>query len=242
MSAIINIVLLCFFVLVFLPSDGNSEPKIFAAKKLGIEGNIPTKNDLIRPFESPFLVTLDQAGKRHKLRLTSCQDYLRRNVRKHILDTDNPADYPVLKYQAVPCKAMALLKSAKIPKRTALPPNFSAELQTSNYSATLWPAISNDEVEELSRPGLTLEKATGQPSFRGRDPDILEMEAEDMFLRMTLLGRGDFDHDGWEDAVFLWQSHVLKGTYSNADAVVLTRNDPKAVFRQLDVDKLLDGK
>jgi hypothetical protein len=66
----------------------------------------------------------------------------------------------------------------------------------------------------------------------------LELKDDSVVLHLTLLARGDFDHDGWEDAAFRWEGYALRGSYSDVKVVVLTRTSAGSL-RELPVDKLL---
>jgi hypothetical protein len=227
------------FALIVATSVESASPGPFASKELGLEGSIPKETDFERPFESPLPALIRDGSQERLQQLNNCRDYL--SLRKQIVGSDNDLNYRALRYQVAPCVALALLKSASEATRSALPAEFTSQLATTAYPATLWPAVSDEETKNLSKPGLTLKSAIGKPAFRKVDGGALDLEGKGMGLELTLLARGDFDHDGWEDAAFRWQAWALKGSYVDSQTIVLTRTASKAVFRQLDVDWLLEG-
>lgn len=213
-------------------------PVRFVAKELGLRQAVPTEADFERPFEAPLPARVSSGqGGPETVPIASCRAYLA--VRDRIVGSDNDADYRVLRFQGVACEALALLKVSTDAKRSALPADFASLTATRLYPATLWPAISDEERETLARPGSTLRTASDKGALRVTPGGGLELESQGMGLRLTLLARGDFDHDGWEDAAFRWEAWSLKGSYADSRLVVLTRKD--RALRELVLEKILSG-
>jgi hypothetical protein len=209
----------------------------FAAKDLGLQQAVPGDVDFDRPFEAPLPARIaDSQGKR-LVPLNNCREYLA--VRDGIVGSDNDADYRVLRLQTVPCVALVLLESAAPATRTALPTDFLQQTSASSYPASLWPAVADDERQRLSAPGMTLATASGETAWHVLKGELLELEASEFGVHLTLLARGDFDHDGWEDAAFRWEAYARKGSYTDARLVILTRSGRDAVLRELSPDTLL---
>jgi hypothetical protein len=209
----------------------------FAAKELGLQQAAPQAVDFERPFEAPLPARIADAQGKRLIKLNNCREFLA--VRERIVGSDSDANFRVLRLEAVPCVALALLKSAAPASRTALPGDFLQETATSSYPASLWPAVSDDERQQLGAPGMTLATVSGQPHLHALDGATLGMEAVGMVVRITLLARGDFDHDGWEDAAFRWEAYSTKGSYSDARLVVLTQTELNIGLHELALDLLL---
>jgi hypothetical protein len=213
---------------------------LFAAGELGLNKTMPDNADFDRPFEAPLPALVSDANGKRMIQLSCCRDYL--SVRNHIIGSDTDADYRVLRFQTVSCDALALLKSAIVALHAALPRDFRQLTATRSYPATLWPAVSDEEHRKLARKGATLRSASGRSSLRVEEGGVLELESTGFGIRLTLLARGDFDHDGWEDAAFRWEGYALKGSYSDARLAVLTRTGNGRGLHELDLNKLMSAK
>ena len=130
-----------------------------------------------------------------------------------IIGSDNATDYNALRFQTLPCIALALLKSASVAKKSALPKNFLRYKNAAFYPATLWPAVSDDERMSQRWATGSLLAYTHQAALRKTNDNALELEESGWGLRISLLARGDFNHDGWEDAAVLWEGYSLNSGY-----------------------------
>jgi hypothetical protein len=213
---------------------------LFAAKELALHDAIPAKADFDRPFETPLLAMVSDARGKRLSQLSSCRDYLA--VRGHIVGSDTDADYRVLRFQTVPCEAIALLKSATAAAHTAMPSDFKRVTDANSYPASLWPAVSDDERQNPARQTGTLQTASGKTTLSLDKSGALELESGGYGIHLTLLARGDFDHDGWEDAAFRWEAYALQGSYTDARLAVLTRKGNERTFRELNVNRLLSAQ
>ena len=231
-----------------------------ALPALGLAGAMPVDADLDHLFEFPLPARIKQAnGETTLIDLRHCRDWLQL-PRSQVVGSDNEAGWQVLRMQGVRCDAMALLRSATPADRTALPARFASLLATALYPASLALAPSRDERARWAKPGSTLAQATGRarwqlgsqagvqsspaaPAKPGLREPTLVLRPGGSLVQLTLLARGDFDHDGWEDAAFLWQAAVTQGTLVDARLVVLTRYRSAAgpLLRELAVDALLPG-
>ena len=219
--------------------DGLAAPKPFVAQELQLKQAIPSEEEFNRPFEASLPAMVSDAEGKRLMELANCSDYLA--VRNHITGSDNEADYRVLLLQTVPCVAMAVLKSSATASQSALPENFSSHADTSAYPASIWPAVSDDERQRLKRNDATLLTVSKTKSLKPLNDETLQLEAAGLGLRLTLLARADFNHDGWEDAAFRWEGYALKGSYSDARLLVLTRTNKDSRFRELAVESLLQA-
>lgn len=213
-----------------------------ALPALGLAAALPSAAELARPFPDalPARVRTADTGAADASRmveLVDCRDWLAR--RRSVVGSDSDASWRVLRLQVVPCEAMALLAAASKAQRSALPARFAQELGTARYPVGLWLAPSRDEQARLARPGSTLATASGKARWQGVGPDGLKLNAKGWQLQMTLLARADFDHDGWEDAAFLWQAGSGQGSLADARLVVLTRLAGSGALVELPVDGLL---
>ena len=212
-------------------------PVLFAARELGLHDTIPNNADFDRPFEAPLPARVSDVNGKRMVQLTNCRDYL--SVRNQIIGSDTDSNYRVLRFQTVACEALALLKSATVAVHTKLPADFQQLTATRSYPASLWPAVSDDERRKLARKGATLRTASGKSALRIVEGGVLELESSSIGMHLTLLARGDFNHDGWEDAAFRWEAYALKGSYTNARLVVLTRKGNERDLHELALNKLL---
>ena len=210
----------------------------------GAAGALPSEADLERPFDTPLPVRLRTADGRQRAELRHCRDWLRQ--RAAISGSDNDASWRVVKLQTVPCEAMALLRAATPSARTAMPMDRAVRpLLTLRYPASLWPAPSDDEQRRLAQPGQNLARASGVQHWERLDsPGVsdgerLALRTKAWRVTLTLLARGDFDHDGWEDAAYLWQAQSQRGSFTDARLVVLSRSAGEAGLRELPVARLL---
>jgi len=215
-----------------------------ALPALGVDSRQPGDAALDRPFEFPLPARVRSAQGRQRVELRHCRDWLQQ--RHQVTGSDNDAAWRVLRRQVVPCEALALLLAATVPTASALPADDPRRpLLTARFPASLWPAPSDDEQRRLAVPGQNLARVSGVLHWRKVD-DAVHADGEQLALRtrswrlgLTLLARGDFNHDGWEDAAYLWQADALRGSFSDARLVVLSRTASGEVFHELAVDSLL---
>jgi hypothetical protein len=210
---------------------------IVSARELGLQQSVPADVDFDRPFEAPLPARLTVAAGGQLIALNNCREYLA--ARERIVGSDSDADFRVLRLQSVPCLILALLKGAVAARLTALPNDFLQQLATGDYPASIWPAVADDERDFQLRPDATLATVSSQRVWRVTNDNTLEIKDHGMGVHLTLLARGDFDHDGWEDAAFLWEAYALNGSYSDARLVVLTRSGANDGFRELNWFELL---
>lgn len=217
-----------------------------ALPALGVDSRQPVDAALDKPFEFPLPARARTAQGRQRVELRHCRDWLQ--LRHQVTGSDNDAAWRVLRRQVVPCEALALLLAATTPTGSALPADDPRRpLLTARFPASLWPAPSDDERRRLAVPGQNLARASGVMHW-GKVDDAARADGEQLALRtrswrlsLTLLARGDFDHDGWEDAAYLWQADALRGSFSDARLVVLSRTASGEVFHELAVDGLLSA-
>ncbi len=224
-----------------------------ALPALGLAAALPSAADLARPFPDALPARIRSADSSaadprsaayprtadggRMTELVTCRDWLAQ--RRSVVGSDSDASWRVLRLQVVPCEAMALLAAATPALHSALPVRFAQEGVTARYPASLWLAPSRDEQARLARPGSTLATASGKARWQGVGADGLKLNAKGWQIQMTLLARGDFDHDGWEDAAFLWQAGSTQGSLADARLVVLTRRAGGGALLDLPVDGLL---
>ncbi len=229
--------LLALLVITLCWSHAFADIDLFAAKELQLKNAKADDAALDRPFEVPLPAKITTAKGDELQELANCRDYLA--VYNQITGSDNETDYHALLFQTVPCAALALLKSASIAKQSALPKNFHNFTKTTFYPATLWPAVSDDERKSRDWSAGTLLTYTKQASLRKINKETLGLENSGWGFRITLLARGDFDHDGWEDAAFRWEGYALESNYTDVRLVVLTRTNEKNSFLELPAQQLL---
>lgn len=218
-------------------SHAFADSALFAAKELQLNHAVPDETELARPFEDPLPALITTSKEKQLVQLGNCQEYLA--VRNLITGSDNEADYRVLIIQTVPCLALSLLKSANLAKQSALPDNFQNYTNTAFYPATLWPAVSDDERKNKEWSAGTLLTYTKQKALRKIDKERLGLVKSRWGLHLKLLARGDFNHDGWEDAAFRWEGYATQGSYADSRLIVLTRTTVNSSFAELPLKQLL---
>ena len=209
-----------------------------AAPALGLAQATPTDADFPRPFDTPLPLLLKTAEGPKRVEAVNCRDWLAHRARA--IGSDNDAAWRVVRVQVMPCEAMALLARAGTAAQSALPERIDRELDTARYPATLWPAPSADEQRRLATAGMTLGRASGAPRWQpAPQGGTLTLTHGRWRVHLTLLARGDFDGDGWEDAAFAWQAEALQGSYADAQLVVLTRVAGDTALRTVAVGPML---
>ena len=254
-------ILMAAVLLAASPTAGAGDPIApRAMPALGLAGARPVEADLDHPFEYPLAARIKQTnGETALIDMHHCRDWLQQ-PRSMVVGSDNEGGWQLLRRQGALCDAMALLRAATPSARSALPARFAAQLATALYPASLAFAPSRDERARWAKPGSTLALATGRahwqpgsqvvaqlpvspPAKPGLVEPTLVLRTQGSLVQLTLLARGDFDHDGWEDAAFLWQAAASQGTLVDVRLVVLTRNRAAAgsLLRELAVEALLPG-
>ena len=197
----------------------------WAPNTLGIEQASQIEPALKRVFDTSFLIYVKAGAGRRKVTIDTCLTWL--TWRGKVVGAEPQSDFVALLGQGLECDALALLRSAKPARRTALPADLATISDTRLYPATLWIAASDEGVARLSRPGLTLSAASGMRQWTP-DRNGLLLADETGGVRLVWLARADFDGDGWEDGLFRWQAWIRGGTWSDMRLVVLTRRSPSA--------------
>ncbi len=208
-----------------------------ALQALGLAGPLPGAADFLRPFETPLPLQVRGASGVQRIEARHCQDWL-----KHRLQTegsDNDAAWRVVRYQTVPCEAMAVLAGARAAERSALPPAFDKALATALYPGALWPALSPQEQRRMAAPSVSLARSSGAARWTAGPDGSLVLSRSHWQVQLLLLARADFDGDGWEDAAFSWQGTARAGSYADTRLVLLTRKAGDKRLRLLDAAPLL---
>ncbi|NOS88528.1 MAG: hypothetical protein HOP34_08310 [Methylococcaceae bacterium] len=231
------LLLLALIGIAFTCTHAFADVALFAAQELQLKDAIPNETEWDRPFEDPLPALLTTSKDKQLVQLGNCRDYLA--VRNQITGSDNDADYRVLVFQTVPCIALSLLKTASIAKQSALPKNFHSYTNTAFYPATLWPAVSDEEQKSRAWSTGTLLTYSKKTALRKINTETLGLEMSGYGFHITLLARGDFNHDGWEDAAFRWKGYALQGSYIDSRLVVLTRTTENSGFLELPLKQLL---
>ena len=201
-------------------------------------GTAPQAIALDRKFDDPIAVHLHGDPGGHTLAVGNCADWLK--VRGRVDGSDNELDYDVVKSQGATCDALALLRKAAPSAHTALPAgDFLAWRAADQFPGSLWAAFSDEETKRVAAPTATLRTASGKASFTSVPGHFLELEDRSAGIHLTLMGLGDIDHDGWQDAVVLVEGYAKGGNATTARVAVLTRRAGDARLREVAVDALL---
>ena len=201
-------------------------------------GATPQSIALDRKFDDPLPLHLHGDPYDHTVGVSNCAAY--ETLRTRVDGSDNALDYEVVKSQGATCDALALMRRAVAATQSALPPGeFLAWRATELYPGSLWAAFSDDEVARLAAPQATLRTASGKASFEVVPNHFLELENRGAGIHLTLMGLGDIDHDGWQDAVMLVEGYAKGGSNRTVRVAVLTRHAGEARLREVPIDALL---
>jgi len=208
-------------------THADGEPTVRISAALGAPSPADIDNALARSFDSPFLASIKGSP---DVRIDNCTAW--QTWRDRVTGAQPESDYAALRGQGAQCDALAMVRKAHAPKRSALPADLNALTPARLYPATLWVAVSDEAVAALAQSGRTLAAASGIARFKvDRKGLLLEDDAQG--IRLVLLARGDFDGDGWEDALYRRQAWVRGGSWSDVRLVLLTRRRAGAPLTEL---------
>jgi hypothetical protein len=201
-------------------------------------GTVPASIRLDRKFDDALPVHLHGDPVGRTVSVANCAQY--ETLRTRVDGSDNELDYAVVRNQGATCDALALLQRARAAAHSALPSGeFLAWRAAGQFPGSLWAAFSDDEARRLAAADATLQTASGKAAFKSVPDHFLELEGRGAGVHLTLMGLGDIDHDGWQDAVVLVEGYALGGSATTARAAVLTRRTGEARLREIAVDGLL---
>ncbi len=201
-------------------------------------GTVPQTIALDRKFDDPMPLHLHGDPYDHTVNAANCAEY--EKLRSRVDGSDNAPDYEVVKYQGANCDALALMRRAIASPQSALPPgDFLTWRSTDLFPGSLWAAFSDDEIASLASPKATLRTASGKAVFKSVPNHFLELEDRGGGVHLTLMGLGDIDHDGWQDAVVLVEGYAKGGSNRTARVAVLTRRTGETRLHEIPVGSLL---
>ncbi|MEP6502241.1 MAG: hypothetical protein ABJD97_02850 [Betaproteobacteria bacterium] len=193
---------------------------------------------LDRKFDEPLPVHLRGDPDDRTVKVATCAEYAK--VRARVNGSDSEMDYAVVKSEGAHCDALLLLRKATAASHAALPAGDFLSWRTANqFPGSLWASFSDEEKARLAAPGATLQTASGKASFKSVPAQFLELESRSAGIHLSLIGLGDVDHDGWQDAVVLVEGYAKGGSATTTRAAVLTRRTGETLLRELPVDVLL---
>lgn len=200
-------------------------PPRWAPAMLGVQNLSQIDNALKRTFDASFSAYVRSDSGRRKVNIDSYLAWL--TWRGKIAGTEPAFDYAELRGQGAQCDALAMVQAASPARRSALPDDLAMVADARLYPATLWIAVSDDDVARLARPGLTLASASGKQQWKGQQNGLL-LESQARGVRLAWIARADFDGDGWEDGLYRWEAWVRGGTWTDTRLVILTRRSESA--------------
>jgi hypothetical protein len=201
-------------------------------------GTVPQAIRLDRKFDDPLALHLHGDPYERTINAANCADY--EKVRTRVDGSDSSLNYEVVKYQGASCDGLALMRRAVASPQSALPPGEFLTWRSSDlFPGSLWSAFSDDEIASLASPKATLKTASGKASMKNVQGKFLELEDAGGGVHLTLLGLGDIDHDGWQDAVVLVEGYAKGGSNRTARAAVLTRRTGEVRLHEVSIDGLL---
>jgi hypothetical protein len=222
-------------------TDCAAAPTILPTLAPGLElppGTTPQSIALDRKFDDPLPLHLHGDPYDHTVGVSNCAEYEKLRVR--VDGSDSALDHEEVKSQGATCDALALMRRAIASPQSALPPgDFLTWRATDLFPGSLWAAFSDEEIARLASPQATLRTASGKATFKSVPNHFLELEDRGAGVHLTLMGLGDIDHDGWQDAVVLVEGYAKGGSNRTARVVVLTRRPGEMRLHELPVDALL---
>lgn len=152
-------------------------------------------------------------------------------------------DIDIYKNRLIACIAARVIFHGE-PAKTSYLRNFkmdSAEVR--NVPAALTLVISNSQTAKVTR-AIKLGKTLGdvlpkdatftvRHNPRGNAPMVRVHDGTGGIEDMSLLARGDFNHDGIEDLLIAVSSSVVGGTYTQNDLYLITRLGPHKPMKVL---------
>ncbi len=221
--------------------------EIANAKTLGIQDVSQAAKQFDQAFEDAFEVST-QANNREGgtaapsttrqattvQNVTNCRALL--ELTSSITGTPSAADWPALLHQQAICQSLQALAHAQPARRSALPAQWTGLSATRDWPAAIWPNISEDSSKAAVHPGQTLAKWVKQnqwrmnPGSQGQGPTAT-LEDDSVTLQLRPLARGDFDADGLEDWLLLWQAHAKGGSWAATRALLVSRQPGQRALR-----------
>ncbi|MEE8226157.1 MAG: hypothetical protein V3R30_05020 [Kiloniellales bacterium] len=143
-------------------------------------------------------------------------------------------------YQLARCHAIEMLRTA-MPAQQSFLRDFSLDVDTVDYL----PAIMNLSplCEMMCREIIANNRRIPLRRFHDTglvqilDETVMDVWSPDWKVRITILARADFNHDGLEDMLALSSGGSISGRGAWADVFLLTREKPGAVLYDLNADK-----
>lgn len=157
--------------------------------------------------------------------------------------TGSANDVDIYQGRLIACSAARAVGHA-VPAKSSYLSNFKMNATDArNLPAALTLVISNSDAAEIARAtklGKTLGDVlprgatfTVEHNPRGDAPMVRVNDESGGIEDMSLLARGDFDHDGIEDLLIAVSSRVVGGTYTQSDLYLVTKLGPKAPMKVL---------
>jgi hypothetical protein len=160
--------------------------------------------------------------------VANCVDYLKATSDGLIAATTFAANlqYPFILH----CFLLRDLKSAKPAVASFVPHEWPQESLNILPPLLQWyPERRSDKpkLEWASESGATVTNVKG---------DLLEVDDQFSEFHLHIVGRGDFNGDGFEDLAVVGEVQVKSGSYFGASYYLLTRCGPSGVLRRVRVD------
>ena len=213
--------------------------EVAGAKALGISRLDQAATQLDQAFEAPFEVNTREGGATAVQPATvqsaaNCRALLQLTDR--IQGTPSAVDWPVLLSQLAVCQSLQALAHVQPAQRSALPTRWTSLSATRDWPASIWPNIDADSSRAADRPGQTLARWLKQTHWRlrgnAKDHGITALlENDSVALALQPLARGDFDADGLEDWLVLWQAHAKGGSWAATRALLVSRQPGQRALR-----------
>ena len=192
----------------------------------------------------------------HTVLVTNCRDHMEWADRRY-----KPEDFdalPIFAYSSANCYALQALKSAT-PARTSYLHDFKFD----DEAMALLPAVVGEywfcgrleafvEDNRIGRPWNKFpyyDKGLDRPIYRLVVESVTAIVVEHLYMRdpepkgvyarisITIMGRGDFDNDGYEDLLLRWQHDMdpFTGRLVISGLYLVSRRQEGAVLRATDL-------
>jgi hypothetical protein len=196
-----------------------------------------TPQDLDRPFEPDDSFRVQVSAESPELVVSSCRGLIALPLSKDIRVL--PAKELVVQgfwSTAVDCLALSMLQSAQ-PARTSLLGDMGASADPSSVLPPELGMVDFDDEHERSRARAAAARCeswhTHDPGVRlGRaDSEGWQVRTKYWTGTVTPYGRGDFDHDGYEDLLVVRIAKANGGSYAGTVLFLLTKTNADACLR-----------
>jgi len=225
MNIVTRLLMVVFIVFSSACNQPNKQSSEFSKISFGDELYIYSKSKKDY-FPGALLVANDKG----ELSVNSCKQYLKSITSHKVVETDE--NMHMLLYY-LPCVQTALQKQAKDSRSGLYEGSLSKviidELDLSSFRSSL-----RRKLDENTNTFGVLNYKYSQSNNR------VTVKRSSWEYDFILLGRGDYDRDGFEDLMILFVDQALSSTYYSSNLLVLRKKDINLLWKASDALDLLE--